>query len=530
MFKHVRIAIICASIGFTGKGLAQTLPLDASFGTGGVATMSNVPARYPVDMALQSDGKIVYLYSSSSYTYLMRTHANGSLDETFVGDPGYHLYPTHVPGAWQITGKLCAPLADIGLIRVLYDSKIMAVFNGYSILKFNTDGTLDTTFGNLTYAKGALDLNNGNPGHVINYAQDMYDAHEGGLYFVGRTGISGVPNLSDTLLLAKTTAVGIPDATYGLGGKKTIPLDTTKFGYYAMIQKAIFAPDGKILVTGVCQRPSLPGNGDDAFVARYNQNGTLDNTFGIMGVRHIEIGGLANEGWTLNTDNSGNIYVTGKNTNSSPKQVFITKLTSSGNIDVTFGTSGSAIHSYPAAMGESPLSTALTSYGKIYTSSLLGNTPTPRGEYMSWKADGTPNTAFGPDGSVYRDTFDASDKILMQPDNKLLIIGAIDGYPRIMRIHADALPTSVSGMTAAATQKMAWVAGANAYINTADKSTVVSAAVMAIDGRVIKKYGREELSANGDVLALPLPVDVASGVYVLTVYRTNDMQQVKFVR
>lgn len=529
MFKHLLIAITCASMGLAGKTHAQTLPLDPTFGIGGVAYIDNVPAYYPIDMALQSDGKIIYLYTSSSYTYIMRTNADGSLDNTFVGDPGFHLYPTHVPGAWQITGKLCAPIGDVGVIKLTHDGKIVVVFSGYSIFKMNNDGTLDTTFGNLSYAKGALDLNNGNPGHVMTYAQDVYDAHENGLYFAGRTGIGGAPNLSDTLIIAKTTAIGIPDVAYGIGGKKTIPLDTTKFGYYVMINKISFAPDGKILVTGMSRRTSMPGNGNDAFVARYNQNGTLDNTFGIMGVIHIDVANLANEGFVLNTDNSGNIYLTGKNTNSSPKQVFVTKLTSTGSIDMTFGTSGSALHSYPAAVGESPLSTALTSYGKIYTSSLLGNSPsTPKGEYMSWKADGTPNTAFGPDGSVYRETYDGAYKILMQPDNKLLIIGADASHPRIMRINADELPTQVGG-TGAATQKI-WVAGAYAYIDISDKNSIVAAIVTAMDGRVIKKYSHDDLTANGDIITLPVPEDMASGVYVLTVYKTNDRCQVKFVR
>ena len=73
-------------------------------------------------------------------------------------------------------------------------------------------------------------------------------------------------------------AAGDLDPTFGSNGRVKTDFDRTNdIGYGMAIQ-----PDGKVIVAGI----SFVGNsaeGGDFAVARYNANGTLDNSFGVGG-------------------------------------------------------------------------------------------------------------------------------------------------------------------------------------------------------------------------------------------------------
>lgn len=126
---------------------SQAGSLDTSFGTGGkVVTSFNSGADKAYGVALQSDGKIVVAGYSYSSIYgndfaCARYNTNGSLDTTF-GINGMKTYDL------QVGSDDKAYSVDIQL-----DGKI--VLAGYSddgsdkagaVIRLNTDGTLDTSF------------------------------------------------------------------------------------------------------------------------------------------------------------------------------------------------------------------------------------------------------------------------------------------------------------------------------------------------------------------------------------------------
>ena len=94
---------------------------------------------------------------------------------------------------------------------------------------------------------------------------------DGKLVVVGSTDAGG----NSDFMIARYTANGTLDGTFGIGGKVRTDMGATTYDYaYAVaIQK-----NGRIVVSGVSYAPS----GDFA-VARYLANGTLDSTFGTGG-------------------------------------------------------------------------------------------------------------------------------------------------------------------------------------------------------------------------------------------------------
>lgn len=538
MTKLIPRLFLAAALAFAGgRASAQSLPFDSTFGVNGIASLDVLPAYNVVDVAMQRDGKILCLYGSSSYTYIIRVNANGTLDNTFMGGEGsmfYAPFPTPVPGVWQIGGKVC--VIDGSLVKQTYDDKILGVFSGYSIVRLKASGVTDSTFGSVSGTPGYITLNSGTSPHHLDFVYDVYDAHEAGLYFSGHTTLGG-SGLADTLLIAKTTKDGDLVSSYGTGGMLSVPMDTTKFGYYNEIRECVFTADGKLLVTGTSYRRDHPTNGDDAFIARFNLDGTYDNTFGTGGVKFIDFDNEQQTPFNISLGSGGSIFISG-NTNiiaGTTPRYFTVKLTSSGNMDATFGTGGAVLNTPITGMLNPTVgSTTVTSYGKVYRSCVYSVAFMDlRTEYYSFNSNGSANTQFAaggitnPLGYINNDSYDKAYRMITQPDNKVLIMGAGNEHPKLMRINADVPPTAVGNV--AENKIKAWVAGGDAYISGITAGEQVAACLYAADGRVIGNYTGADLVANGNTSKLQLPTGMAPGLYIFSVQTREGRQQVKFI-
>jgi uncharacterized delta-60 repeat protein len=543
MTTRISTFLLSALLSCAGYGAsAQSLPFDSTFGTNGVAYLDNISAYNLVDIALQTDGKILCLNGSNSYTYIERLNADGSLDETFMGGEGYKLYapfPTPVKGVWQIGGKIC--VIDGSLIRQTSDGKIMGVFSGFSITRLKSNGTTDSSFGNNMAVQGFLNLNIGSPLHPLNFIYDMYDAKTEGMYFSSHTTIGSGGGLADTLLIAKSSTSGEMVTAYGVNGILAIPLDTNKFGFYNEIMESIFTKDGKILIVGYAQRHSHPANGKDMFVARYNLDGTLDNTFGTAGVKIVDFDNKNQFPSNIVCAADGSIFISGMSNNAmgAEMQYYTLKLSATGVEDASFGTGGVVFNATPSvAITASPTSTVLTSYGKVYRSCVygLGAIMDIRDEYYAFNADGSPNTNFAaggvtnPTGIINHNSLDKAFRMITQPDNKILILGADNLHPRIMRIKGDELPIPSMVSPINTVNNKLWVAGEKALITTERTDDYKEAALYAIDGRLLKNYHNSDFkNESSNLVSLQLPSGIAHGVYILSVNQKSGAQQLKFV-
>jgi uncharacterized delta-60 repeat protein len=122
---------------------------DQSFGTGGLATTPIGSGAWAISVSVQSDGKIVAVgnrWTGSGYAdhSLVRYNANGTLDTTFDND-----------GIVALTEELCCWRSyNFRNVVALNDGKILvsgSALNGsnydFAIGRYNSDGSLDTTFG-----------------------------------------------------------------------------------------------------------------------------------------------------------------------------------------------------------------------------------------------------------------------------------------------------------------------------------------------------------------------------------------------
>ena len=230
--------------------------LDTSFGTGGKAVTDFVGDNdVMTSLALLPGGKIVaagWSYTTKTRDYaLARYTANGSLDPTF-GSGGM------VTTDFFTTSR--ENLRDvIGAIAVQPDGKIIAAgssetdtlaeYYDFTFARYNTDGSLDASFGAGGKASVSVsDFDDQATSVVIQPdGKILAGGMSGGLFKLGPDFFGAVPSASGNpnFAVVRLNADGSIDTTFGSGGKVT----TDFFGGVDAARIAL-QPDGKIIAAG----------------------------------------------------------------------------------------------------------------------------------------------------------------------------------------------------------------------------------------------------------------------------------------
>lgn len=234
--------------------------LDTSFGDGGIKTIEiGGKSGIAEAMAIQEDGKIVLGgYASNDRFTLVRFNTDGSLDNSF-GNNGIALYEPDY-------------LAYIKSIDIQSDRKIIAGGFGFSnslptpmLVRFNEDGSIDNTFGE--NGKVSVRIGEGN-----DYINKIKVLENGNILAGGHTWIANIPVLQYDLALVMLKSDGTLDNTFGENGiAKTHILDAENYLFDIDVDS-----NGSILASGY----ATDASGSKMLVARYRPNGDLDTSFG----------------------------------------------------------------------------------------------------------------------------------------------------------------------------------------------------------------------------------------------------------
>ncbi|HEV2691025.1 MAG TPA: hypothetical protein VGV35_20860, partial [Bryobacteraceae bacterium] len=285
--------------------------LDTSFGSSGIATVSG--AQF-VDGAIQSDGKIIAAGADGGNFIAARFNTDGTLDSSF-GSSGIKLVNFGTGGSDYVNGVALDPDGKI----VLAGPDIVSGVGDWGIVRLTTSGALDTTFnstGKKIFDWGGDDWANGvvvqDSGKIVvvgfesgtsamaRFNTDGSLDTSFGASGTGKVVLTGdyayrmnVQSLSDDRLLVtgvnsaevvlhRFSVDGIADSSFGSGGTVLTSLGATDWGYDIGVQ-----PDGKVVVVG----GSFYGSDADGLAVRYNVDGSLDTTFGTSGTMLIWFGG-----------------------------------------------------------------------------------------------------------------------------------------------------------------------------------------------------------------------------------------------
>jgi uncharacterized delta-60 repeat protein len=327
--------------------------LDASFGSNGevITAFSRGSTDVGEAMVLQADGKIVVAGETNpaKTTYndlaLVRYKANGTLDTSF-GSGG------------KVTTRFVSPLDtsyDPRNVNLALDpntsplgpnsGKLVVVAQltsqaGAMVVRYNTNGTLDTAFG----ASHAGYVNLGNPTYPAVAVQS-----DDRIVVAGTT----VDNLQTfDVGLDRLNPDGTLDTSFGTGGVVVSLLPSQEEAAAVTIQ-----PDGKILVGGSQHSSNDPSRNSALMVARYNANGSLDASFGVNGFATAGPGtsssGYATPAEGLALEPDGRIIVAGGSYNGNNDSFSLARFLAAGPQINSFAASP-----YPAASGSNLALTA----------------------------------------------------------------------------------------------------------------------------------------------------------------------------
>jgi uncharacterized delta-60 repeat protein len=271
--------------------------LDTSFGSGGIVSTDFFRGFDQIKaVALQPDGRIVTagfadISDGQNDFALARYNSDGSLDTTF-GAGG------------TITTDFGGGFDRAEAIALQTDGKIVAAgigSNGFALARYNSDGSLDESFG--TGGKVISDLFGG-----FNWAFALAIQSNGKIIAAGQTS-DGTGNIN--FGLARYNTDGSFDLSFGVGGK----VSTDFFGKTDSILDIAFEPNGKIVAAGLASRTDFQTSSDFA-LARYNIDGSLDSTFGSGGKITTDFLGRRDEAQAIAIQSDGKIVAAGLTQNS----------------------------------------------------------------------------------------------------------------------------------------------------------------------------------------------------------------------
>lgn len=240
--------------------------IDSSFGTNGT-TVLLPPNGYAIcySVALQPDGKIVVGgYDGSFYAslFVFRLTKNGKLDNTFNGT-GYNAV-TQSRRNLECHKLLIQPDGKIVAAGALDTILYTAFFRYYYlVVRFNINGTLDSSFGRGGIVRESANSNDG--------AYSAGLLNNGNIVISGYSEISGVTKQSALCLNSN----GSVNTSFGINGYQYI----NYFGSPSFGESVAIQTNGKILLAGNVTNGVYRSIG----LARLNPNGSMDATFGNNG-------------------------------------------------------------------------------------------------------------------------------------------------------------------------------------------------------------------------------------------------------
>jgi uncharacterized delta-60 repeat protein len=244
------------------------------------------------------------------------------------------------------------------------------------VLRYNADGSLDTSFG----GDGIAQI--GNSGQYIN----------GGYLVVqpdGKPVVAGVGDFAGNqrFIAARLNTDGTPDGSFGLGGFTSVAIATDDYGFAVALQA-----DGKVVIAG------RSGNPEKASLARLTTGGVLDSTFGPgTGKVTVSIPSVATRARAVTVAPNGSIYIAGLAEVAAENRTFVAKLTAGGVLDTSFNGTGYSIGTSNSG-STGFMSVAVQTDGKILASGATLGTTYKVGAIVRYLPSGTLDPTFAAGG------------------------------------------------------------------------------------------------------------------------------------
>ena len=452
--------ILVANSGIDSRSISRHLPdgtLDSSFSNDGVLALDFTPS----DLVIQVDGKIVVVGtrrtgdSTTDDWQIVRLLQDGTVDTGFgtmgavvidfsslsdsvnsvalnnngdiiVGGRAFidgfgtafavAQLDTNGVVEFQRSDKLASGTADICMdVLVQNDGRIICagLVRNFSaaimaLVRYETDFELDTSFGINGVAQ-------------VDFGDDPVEANSAVLQPNGSIVLAGFVDSGNdrSLALARLTAAGVLDTTFGNNGRVERPIagDTSE-----TIQDMLIFQDDLYVAASTFQTESY------ALLA-FSADGTEISSFGNNGLAVVNFNGGADFTRTMVVHQGGLLVGGGVSAASRTESsnIGLARFTTAGVLDTGFANSGLREISLTGPVNARALAALRQPDGKIVAAGFVGASFSAQNFALArYLPDGSLDSGFGNQGLVFTDFNDDQDTahaIAIQPDGRLLVAG-----------------------------------------------------------------------------------------------------------
>jgi uncharacterized delta-60 repeat protein len=327
--------------------------LDTTFGANGIVGLPSYTPFFA--LAIQPDGKIVV--SGGGFT-IVRYNPDGSFDGTLGGDG---IVSTNLNGSYDSAYS----------IGIQTDGKIIAAGRGlgkggessydFAVIRYNTDGSLDSTFD----SDGIVTTNLGLYDQAHSQVFSISLQSDGKIVAAGHS----YNGSSYDWAVVRYKPDGSLDDTFDSDGKVITPIPSI---YYNGNNSVAVLNTGKIIVSGTSYHNVSTKH--DFTLAQYNTDGSLDTNFGgDDGIATVDFGNSSEVANGMALDRHGRAVVVG----SSDEAFATARILLSGSVTVSgrvVTTDGNGLRNATVSLTDSngARRTALTSSLGYYSFDSVG--------------------------------------------------------------------------------------------------------------------------------------------------------------
>ncbi|MCF8459682.1 MAG: T9SS type A sorting domain-containing protein [Flavobacteriales bacterium] len=403
--------IALAALFLPMQSVAQYGELDPSFGTNGISQgdLGIYLDERVADMVLLPNGQILLastkFYGSMDFM-VQRYNADGTLDATFAGGGEFSFDNA---GFADLLSAMA--LQEDGKV-ILFGTSVTSPVKTMLTVRMNSDGTLDTGFGNNGSVSVAVPISD-------TFGNDVAIQSDGKIILAGHTVDGATGNLFFKII--RLNVNGALDGSFGVSGI----VSTQNAVITGEYPSCAIQSDGKIVITGIGYSPI----GHQHFgLMRLNTNGSYDTDFSSDGIQPIDVSPFYSHQFPeeIAIQPDGKMVVVGFAGVYPTISMTLVRLFTDGELDTTFADHGIR-EIAPNTVGNILNDVFIQPDGMILA---CGYTTEPSGGWdwilLRVDADGNLDPTFGTSGVVNTEVTgfdDVAKAVTMQADGKILVAG-----------------------------------------------------------------------------------------------------------
>jgi uncharacterized delta-60 repeat protein len=490
------VSLLCLNIALAQNGL-----LDTTFeGNGIMIEKLGLYGSVGNQVAIQSDHKIVVagtIVDSFGRLSIFRLKQDGSLDSSFHGI-GYYKYYSSYPTSAQ--SLVIQPDGKIVVAGYITNTDHLPYFDNMILIRFNTDGSLDNSFG----VQGVVKLNSPNNERINSVAV----TNDGNFIVVGRSNYN--------TCLKKVLNDGSLDLTFGLNGEIV-----KNFGFgWSEFYKILLGVDGSLLAGGM----AMDSLGKlDHLIIKFTPKFKIDSTgFAINGIFKMNFT-PTDIVFDLALQQDGKIIAAGS------KRCF--RLLQNGILDSSFGFNG--------IINQPGYSTKIQPDGKILFSTIISDSFHLNLSIVRYNEDGALDYSFGLNGQTNTDVAHFDDKlnsIALQDDGKIVATGYAgfsNGQFIVTARYLSGLELSTDDFSTQSSPILVYpnpVSLSTTLKLNLDTQTPVTIQLYDLAGKQISTLLNTALPQGVNQEELKLPPGISPGPYLLQIQTNSGTATIKIIK